>query len=146
MSQETFIKSFTTDHFEYGKKLWTLKCDNALVDDKKNTIKCFGTTVSIFRDSVLTSDMRSRFGYGDISNNSFYLKNSVYIISYTEDTSIESEIVYFDFKKNIIHSDLRSRIVKKKDNVEIISNGFRSNTDVSNIKFFTHTTRLLKNS
>lgn len=144
ISQETFIKSFSIDHFENGRKLWTLKCDNAVVDDKKNTIKCFETTVKLFRDKLLTTDMKSRFGFGDLSENSFYLKNNVYILSYAEDTSIESDVVYFDFKKNIIHSDLRSRIVKKRDNVEIISNGFKSNTDISNIKFFNHTTRVLK--
>lgn len=139
--EETSIKKFFLTHMKNSEKKWDLYCFRAFLDQKQDKIKCYSTEISVYSDSTKISQITSRTGFGELSKESFYLKDDVKIISYSQGLELYCEKVYFDSQKEKIYSDLPTTVIKKKENVEIKSMGFEAKSDLSNIKFFKHTTR-----
>ncbi|HOJ86825.1 MAG: LPS export ABC transporter periplasmic protein LptC [Elusimicrobiales bacterium] len=139
--EETSMKKFFLTHMKNSEKKWDLYCSRAFLDQKQDKIKCYSTEISVYSDSAKISQINSKTGFGELSKESFYLKDGVKIISYSQGLELYCEKVYFDSQKEKIYSDLPTTVIKKKENVEIKSMGFEARSDLSNIKFFKHTTR-----
>ncbi|MEF3280186.1 MAG: LPS export ABC transporter periplasmic protein LptC [Elusimicrobiota bacterium] len=146
ISKNTFIKKLSIDHIKDNEKRWTLFCDNAIVDEEKNFFKCYKTKIKVYKDNKIASIITSETGYGDISVNSFYLKNNCQIISYLENIDLLTQTINFDSKNEKIYSKDITKILRKKENIEIISKGFEAKSDLSNIKFFNHTTHMINSN
>jgi len=140
---DTFIKKFYFEHIKSSEKKWDIKCDIAFLEQSKNVFKCNNTIINVYSNGRKISYMKANSGYGELDNNSFYLKGNVFIISYSQNIELYSQLIHFDSEKEFIYSDFDTRVINKKENVEVNSKGFEAKSDLSNIKFFKHTTKKL---
>ena len=138
---DTFIKGFSLSHIKNGEKKWEIFCNSSWMNQKQDELKCYDSHILVYSDGKKISDIKSKTGYGELSKESFYLKDDVRVISYSQEAEVYCDKLYFDSKREIIYSDVRTRIIRKKEGVEIDSQGFEAKSDLSNIRFFKHTTK-----
>lgn len=137
----TFIKDFSLDHFSYGIKKWEIRCNLAIMDELNDKIKCYPSSITIYSNSKKASDITSKGGYGEFSRNLFYLNGDVKVISYSQNLELYCDKLYFDSMKEIIYSDHKTTVMDRKNKIMIISKGFKAKSDLSNIRFFNHSTK-----
>lgn len=140
--EQTVIKNLTLNQIKKGIKSWQLNCKVALIDEAKNILNCKKTYIKIFKNSDVVSEITAETGIYNINQNRSQIDKNVVVNSYTENSILYTDKIYFDSNREVIYTDKTSKLIR--DDVEIISEGFEAKADLSNIKFYKHTTRKIK--
>ncbi|MCX7905074.1 MAG: LPS export ABC transporter periplasmic protein LptC [Elusimicrobiales bacterium] len=138
-----FIKNFNISNYSFGEIKWTLKCKYSEIYEEDNTIKCKMPNIYIYKKDVLSSEMKSQYGYADLLKRIFYLEKNALVKSHTENIWLTTDKIYFDYKTEVIFSNSPTKIYK--NNLTIYSQGFEAKSDLSNIKIKKHTTQITNN-
>ncbi len=140
--ENSIIENFKLNNVKNNQKKWMIFCKKAFLDEKNNTVKCFENVfIEIYSENKKTTELYSKSSFGDFKKNMFYLENNVRVFSFIENLELYIDKLNFDINSEKIYSKSKTRVINKKENVYIYSYGFESKTDLSNIKFYKHTTR-----
>ncbi|MCX7641416.1 MAG: LPS export ABC transporter periplasmic protein LptC [Elusimicrobiales bacterium] len=143
MPETTFIKNLEISSYHLENIKWILRCKFAEIDEIKNTIKCNNASVFTYQNNKVSSEMKSQYGYADLTKKLFYLEKDAMVKSYSENIWLVTDKIYFDYHTEKIFSNINTTIYK--NNIRIDSKGFEASSDLSNIKIKKHTTQIINN-
>jgi len=136
---KTLMYGLNISGFKKEIKNWDLYCDIAELNEKDKIIICKNSNITVFKNGLKSAKITGNYGFVNLNDKKSFIQDNVKVHSYTQDTDLYSNKLYFDSNKELIWSDEKVTVINKE--IETKAMGFEAKPDLSIIKFFSHETK-----
>lgn len=134
-----FVSNLKLNHIKDSEKKWQIVCKTSIINEKENILNCNEPEITIYKDKKISAIITGKTGVVNMLEKKSMIKSNVEIRSFSEDTKLYSNDLYFDSEKNRIWSYNGVKVIK--NNIKTVAKGFIAKPDLSNIKFISHETQ-----